>query len=50
MLTYADSDEKKKETDWKHRSGEILKTVKELEQKGYTFEGAEASVTHADVC
>lgn len=31
-------------TDWKQRSGDILKTVKDLEQKGYTFEGAEASV------
>ncbi len=31
--------------DWKKRSGEILKSVKDLEKKGYTFEGAEASVT-----
>ena len=30
--------------EWKKRSGEILKSVKDLEQKGYTFEGAEASV------
>jgi len=30
--------------EWKERSGAILKTVKELEQKGYTFEGADASV------
>lgn len=30
--------------EWKQRSGAILKTVKELEQKGYTFEGADASV------
>ncbi|EKX44339.1 hypothetical protein GUITHDRAFT_72331, partial [Guillardia theta CCMP2712] len=33
-----------KDEDWKQRSGEILKSVKELERKGYTFEGAEASV------
>ena len=33
--------------DWKKRSGEILKSVKDLEKKGYTFEGAEASVTKA---
>jgi len=31
-------------SDWKQRSGEILKSVKDLEKKGYTFEGAEASV------
>jgi len=33
-----------KNEDWKQRSGGILKTVKDLEQKGYTFEGADASV------
>eukprot|EP00960_Hanusia_phi_P015945 470358-Hanusia_phi.AAC.1 len=33
-----------KDEEWKQRSGEILKSVKELERKGYTFEGAEASV------
>ena len=37
-------DERQSGTDWKQRSGDILKTVKDLEQKGYTFEGAEASV------
>ena len=34
----------KNKAEWKKRSGEILKSVKDLEQKGYTFEGAEASV------
>lgn len=34
----------KGDPEWKERSGAILKTVKELEQKGYTFEGADASV------
>ncbi len=34
----------KGDSEWKERSAAILKTVKELEQKGYTFEGADASV------
>ena len=33
-----------KPPEWKERSAAILRTVKDLEQKGYTFEGADASV------
>lgn len=39
-----------KDPDWKERCGAILKTVKELEQKGYTFEGADASVRISAFC
>lgn len=39
-----------KDPDWKERCGAILKTVKELEQKGYTFEGADASVSIITFC
>jgi len=43
-LQSADSAKATSKAEWKQRSGDILKSVKDLEQKGYTFEGAEASV------